>query len=267
MVMSFTEQYGPWALIAGASEGTGAAFARKIAAQGINCILLARREGPLQLLADELRAQHGIECVTAAIDLSAADAGENIVEIIDGREVGLLIANAGADTNGAEFLDGDIDAWINLLNLNVVTTLKLCHHVGRSMQQRKRGGIVLIGSGVSYGGMKGLATYAGSKSFVLSFGESLWSELRPHGVQVLNLILGRTDTPAFRAALQSKGLPIPANLAAPETVAEIGLSRLPDGPVYNWGVPDDQAGFAPTSADARRSRIARLEEAAKAVMK
>lgn len=265
--MTFAERYGSWALIAGASEGTGAAFARKIAAQGVNCVLVARREEPLLALAEKIRTESRVECITACIDLAAADASDQIISVTGEREVGLFIANAGADTNGSGFLDTDIGKWIDLLNLNVVNTMKCCHHFGRLMRERNRGGIILIGSGVSYGGMKGLATYAGSKSFVLSFGESLWSELRPYGVHVLNLMLGRTDTPAFRAALESKGLPIPSGLAAPETVAEVGLHRLPEGPVHNWGVEDEQAGFAPTSAAARRARIARLEEAAKAVMK
>jgi hypothetical protein len=70
--MTFTERYGPWAVIAGASEGTGRAFAHKIAGLGLNCILVARREGPLDALAQEIRAGHGVECITAGVDLSAA---------------------------------------------------------------------------------------------------------------------------------------------------------------------------------------------------
>ena len=65
----FKAQYGPWALIAGASEGTGRAFAHKIASLGLNCILVARREGPLNALAQEIRAGHGVECMTAGVDL------------------------------------------------------------------------------------------------------------------------------------------------------------------------------------------------------
>jgi len=265
--MTFTESYGPWALITGASEGTGAAFARKIAAYGVNCILVARREGPLDALAAEIRQANGVECITVSVDLTATDASDRIIAAAGEREIGLYIANAGADTVGSGFLDADINAWTDLLNLNLVSTLKCSHHFGRHMRSRQRGGIILIGSGVCYGGMKGLAAYAGSKSFLLSFGESLWSELRPHGVHVLNLILGRTDTPAFRHVLQRNGLPIPPNLAAPDDVADMGLSRLPYGPVHNWGVEDDQTGFAPTSAAARRARIVLMEEAAKAVMK
>jgi short-subunit dehydrogenase len=264
--MDFVDRYGPWALVTGGSEGTGAAFARKLAARGVNCILVARREAPLAALAGEIRASFEVECVTAAIDLTAADALERIVAAVGTREVGLFIANAGADTNGAGFLDRDIANWVDLVNLNVLSTMRCCHHFGGQMRARRRGGIILVGSGACYGGMKGLAVYAGSKAFDLCFGEGLWSELRPHGVDVLNLILGRTDTPAFRALLAEKGLPAPPGLASPDDVAAVGLARLPHGPVHNWGQEDDQAGYAPTSAAARRARILAVQEASKAVL-
>lgn len=263
--MNFAETYGPWAVICGASEGTGAAFARAVARQGVNCFLVARNKAKLDLLATEIR-ESGAKCETLALDLSAPNAAGTLIAATTSHEVGLFIANAGADTNGAQFLDADLANWNALLTLNVTTTMAACHHYGRAMRARGRGGIILIGTGASYGGMKTLATYSGAKSFLLCFGESLWSELRPHNVHVLNLILGRTDTPAFRRTLESKGLPIPPNLAPPEDVAALGLSRLPFGPVHNWGLADDQAGFAPTSAAARRQRIAAMEEIAKAVL-
>lgn len=265
--MNFADRYGPWALVTGGSEGTGAAFARKLAARGLNCILVARREAPLASLAAQIRAESRVECVTAAVDLGAADAIERVVAAAGTREVGLFIANAGADTHGAGFLDSDIANWIDLVNINVLSTMRCCHHFGGRMRARGRGGIILVGSGACYGGMKGLAVYAGSKAFDLCFAEGLWSELRPHGVDVLNLVLGRTDTPAFRALLAAKGLPVPPGLASPDAVAEAGLARLPHGPVHNWGQDDDQAGYAPTSAAARRARILAVEVASRAVLK
>lgn len=96
--------------------------------------------------------------------------------------------------------------------------------------------------------------------------EGLWAELEPHGVDVLNLILGRTDTPALRALLERNGLPVPAGLTSPEEVAEVGLARLPFGPVHNWGLPDDQAGYAPNSAAARRERIQAVDRMSRQVL-
>jgi uncharacterized protein len=261
--MSFSERYGPWALITGASEGTGRAFARSLAARGIHCILVARREAPLEELAGEIRAL-GVQCVTAAIDLSALDAADRIAAAVGAREVGLLITNAGADSNGSFFLDNEIGNWDQLVNLNVVTTMRNCHYFGRRMRERGRGGILLVGSGACYGGLTGIAVYCASKGFVLNLAEGLWAELRHHGVDVLNLILGRTDTPAHRRLMERKGQPIPEGMATSEAVAEVGLAQLPHGPVYNWGQTNDVAGYAPNSPDARRARILAIEEISKA---
>jgi short-subunit dehydrogenase len=257
--MTMTQKYGPWALIAGASEGTGAAFARRLADQGLHCILIARREGPLQELATELRAK-GVDCVTASVDLTSPDAAGKIIAAAGTREVGLLITNAGADTNGSSFLDTAVANWDDLVAMNVTTTLRLAHHFGQAMRSRGRGGMILVGSGACYGGLNGIAVYCASKAFVLNLAEGLWAELRHHGVEVLNLILGRTDTPAHRRLMERNGQPIPAGMAAPDDVARIGLEQLPHGPVYNWGQANDVVGYAPNSPDARRARIVAIEK-------
>jgi short-subunit dehydrogenase len=263
--MKFAERYGPWAVVAGASEGTGRAFARKIAAQGVHCILIARRQEPLDQLAKEIRAEFGVECIAASIDLAALDAAARVSAATGEREVGLYVGNAGADPNGARFLDKDIGAWTDLVNRNVLTTMQCCHHFGGLMRERRRGGILLVGSGACYGGSSFLAVYAGSKAFEMCFAEGLWAELRPFDVNVLYFALSTTDTPAFRALLAEKGMPPPPNLASPDLVAEIGLARLPHGPIRNWGQEDDVAGMSPNSPDARRARILAIDEATKRI--
>lgn len=259
--MSIFEKYGPWALIAGASEGTGAAFAHHLAAEGLKLILIARREKPLTALAAELKAAHGTECITASIDLAAPDAIDRIAAVSEGREVGLYISNAGGDPNGTPFFKTDIKAWTDLVTRNVVTVMQASHLLGGQMRERGRGGIILVGSGACYGGASGLGVYSGSKAFDLCFGEGLWAELRGHGVDVLNLILGRTDTPELRRFLAERGAPVPTGLASAEEVARVGLERLPHGPVHNWGLEDDDAGRMPQSAAVRRSRILAMEAA------
>jgi uncharacterized protein len=147
----------------------------------------------------------------------------------------------------------------------VLTTLRCCYHFGGSMRARGRGGIILVGSGACYGSSSNLAVYSASKAFDLCLGEGLWTEFRHHGVDVLNLILGRTDTPAFRELLARKGLPVPSGLASPEEVAEVGFARLPFGPVHNWGLQDDEVGHATSSAASRRERALKLEQMTKGV--
>jgi uncharacterized protein len=265
--MEFAERYGPWAVIAGASEGTGRAFSRHVAAQGLNCLLIARREAPLAELAYEIRSKHSVDCLTASIDLAGEEAADQIAHAAGPREIGILISNAGADPNGARFLDQPIANWNELIARNVVTTMRCCHYFGQKMRERGRGGIILVGSGACYGGATSLAVYSATKAFDLCFGEGLWAELKPHGVDVLNLILGRTDTPAFRALLASKGLAVPGSLASPDDVAEIGIARLPHGPVHNWGLQDDEVGYAISAAAARRARVLAVSAAASSVMK
>lgn len=259
--MSFRERYGPWALITGASEGTGAAFARQVAAEGVNLILVARREGPLAELAEQVRAQ-GVECLTASVDLSKDDAAGKVAAVAGDREVGLFIANAGADTVNTRFLDSPIGKWDELVYLNALTTMRSCHHFAAPMVKRGRGGIIIVGSGACYLGLSGLSVYTASKAFALTFGEGLWAELRPHGVEVLNLIMSRTDTPAHRKTLAQTGQPLPQSheWADPEDVARLGLERLPHGPNQNWGETDDTIGMSFASSAQRRERILMIEQ-------
>ena len=105
-----------------------------------------------------------------------------------------------------------------------------------------------------------MACYTGSKAFDLAFGESLWAELKPHGVDVLSLVMGMTDTPAFNALLREKDLQQPPGVASPEDVAAFGLANLGHGPVQNWGVPEEiPLGSGIGSAAERRERIAMID--------
>ena len=252
--MSFSERYGPWAVVTGASEGTGREFARQIAAAGVPSLLIARREEPLKALADEIRAETGIECITATIDLAAPDALERIVDAAGNREVGLFVSNAGADPNGARFLDGSLESWMALVQRNAVTMMQCCHQFAGPMRERGRGGLLLVNSGACYGGSRFMAAYSASKAFTLAFAEGLWDELHPHGVDVLTLVMHVTDTPALRTLLAEKGLPVPETIAQPADVAALGLARLPYGPIQNWGLEDEEPGYAMVSAANRRKR-------------
>jgi len=258
--MNFAERYGPWAVIAGASEGTGRAYALKVAARGLNCLLVARRDGPLEILASEIRAQSGVECIAVAIDLAASDGFDRIVAAVGTREVGLFISNAGSDPNGARFLDRKLATWMELVQRNVVTMMQCCHHFAKPMRERRQGGLLLVNSGACYGGSTFMAAYSASKAFTLCFSEALWGELRHHGVDVLTMIMHMTDTPELRRLLTEKGLPVPPNIASADDVAEMGLSRLPHGPVHNWNLEDDVAGYAMISASDRRKRVLAIEE-------
>lgn len=253
--MDLRAKYGPWALIAGASEGTGAEFARQLAAAGLNLILIARRPGPLAALADELRAAYDTECVTATIDLADDDAAARMLAAAGSREVGLLVLNAGADPNGAMFVDNAIANWDALAMRNVMTVMRACHAFAGPMKARGRGGLLVVGSGACYVGLPGISVYGATKAFQMVLCESLWAELKPHGVDVCHYIIGRTDTPAHRELMEARGMAIPDDLADAGEVARIGLAHLDKGPVKNWDLADDEAGWAINSAATRRARI------------
>lgn len=257
--MKFSEKYGPWALVTGGSDGVGLAFAHRLADEGLKLILIGRSEAKLAAAAAELGAK-GAECVTASVDLGATDAAARIAAAVGTREVGLLVTNAGADSINSRFLDQDIAAWDTLAVMNVNTKMHLAHHFGRAMRARQRGGMILINSGACYVGMYGLATYCASKSFVLGFAEGLWAELRHDGIDVLTMVLGKTDTPSYRAVLEKSGQPLPENWASPADVANTALAQLPHGPIFNWGQDNDVAGYAPNSPDDRRARIVMIEQ-------
>jgi short-subunit dehydrogenase len=233
LASNFKEKYGPWAVIAGASDGTGRAFTDRVAATGINCVIIARRVQVLDDLAREIRSTHGVECVTAAIDLSTSNAFEKTVEAVGSREVGLFVSNAGSDPNGSHFLDKDIYPWMDLVNRNVVTNMRLVHHFGSLMRQRRRGGLLLVGSAAGYGGSRFMAVYSATKAFVWCLAESLWSELRPHNVDVLYIALVATDTPFLQHLLDEKGQKPMQRASAPDDVAQKGLANLGNGPVFD----------------------------------
>jgi len=257
--MDFKERYGPWAIVAGASEGIGRSFAKQIAAQGVSCILIANA-GQLEEVAAEIRAESGVECITAAIDLSAQDALDRIIAAAGTREVGLYVAVAGGDAASERFLDADIMAWVRLTNVNVMMTIQACHHFGRLMRERGRGGLLTVNSGACYGGGSYLAIYTACKAYLLNFAESLWAESRKSGVDVLTIVLDKTDTPNFRRMLEKLGQPWPSDVAQPDEVARVGLERLPHGPIHNWGLTDDEPGLGWASASDRRQRVVAMSD-------
>ena len=231
--MTSYPKYGPWAVIAGGSEGVGAEFAFLLADGGINLVLLARRSDPLESTARECRGR-GVQVRTRTIDLCDHDATDQIAALTADVEVGLLIYNAGANTCSTDFLDADLGDFQSVIDLNVITMLGLVRHFGRAMRTRRRGGILLVGSMAGYLGSARHTVYGGVKAFSRIFTEGLWLELREHDVDVLELILGVTRTPAMQRAGLNFDLP-GLRVAEPADMAREGLAQLGKGPVHVAG--------------------------------
>ncbi len=226
------KHYGPWALIAGGSEGIGLCFARRLAEAGINLLLLARRAGPLEAAGEALEADYPVEVHTHAADLTSGTIREELEAITAGLEIGLLVYNAGAAHGAALFHDEPLEQAQKMVALNCTGPLLFAHHLGTGMRERGRGGIILLSSMAGLGGSGYIATYAATKAFDIALAEGLWAELTPHGVHVLGLVAGSTDTPAMADA----GIDFQDGEAMdPDEVAREGLERLPHGPLHIAG--------------------------------
>jgi len=223
------ERHGPWAVIAGGSEGVGASFATQLAEAGLNLVLLARKPGPLEETAEAARAL-GAEVRTLSVDLTEADAVKRIAEVTSDLEVGLLVFNAGANTYGHEFVDGDLERFQQVVDLNITAQLALVQLFGAPMKERRRGGLLLVGSLAGFMGQAQISIYSAVKSFCRIFAEGLWLEMREYDVDVLEFVLGVTRTPAMARAGLSMDIP-GLHVSEPDDVARQALASLGDGPV------------------------------------
>ena len=233
----FEHKYGPWAVVVGASDGVGAEFARAIAMGGVNVVLLARRRAMLEELASSIHAESDVETRIIALDLTAPNATDEIINATRDIEVGSIVYCAGADPSYSRFLEQPASNALAMVQRNCVVPILLCHHFAAPMQTRGRGGIVLVSSGAALVGAKNMVAYSASKAFDMVMAEALWAELHSAGVDVLGLVLGATDTPALRQLLFKRGqlqtidAPIPGAATAHDVVAG-ALENLPNGPTH-----------------------------------
>ena len=215
-------------LITGASSGIGEVFARKLAAQGHNLLLVARSEDKLINLCNELGRSESTHAQYVAMDLSERDAPAQLFAETQARglEIDFLINNAGFGSMG-DFSTLDLDHELNMIDLNVRSLVELTHRFLVPMRERKRGSIINVASTAGFQAVPFMTTYAATKAFVLSFSEALAEENRPFGVKIMALCPGVTDTNFFEAAKIQRP---PARISqTPEAVVETALRALARG--------------------------------------
>jgi len=222
----FAKRYGPWALIAGASEGIGAAFARTLAERGLDLALVARRAGPLAQLEREIAARAPVRVRSIPLDLGGADAAARLEQELADLDVGLLVYNAALAPAGA-LLEIPLETQLAAIDVNARGPLALVHHFGRRMASRGAGGIVLLSSLTAFQGSPFVASYGATKAFLLALAEGLWYELAPRGVDVLAVCAGATRTPSYLRRRAPGGAP---GELEPDQVAREALARLGRGP-------------------------------------
>jgi uncharacterized protein len=222
--LDFSARYGAWALVAGGSEGLGAAFAEELAARGLHLVLCARRSGPLESTAARLRSSHGVQVKTIAVDLARPDAVAMIQRETSGLSIGLLVCDAAVAYTGP-FLKEELSEYRRMLDVNCGSFVALIHGYAREMVVRKRGGIIVMSSMAAFQGSPLVAVYGATKAFLLSLAEAVGDELREEGVDVLACCPAVVLTPHFLSDGHAAGKKVPMSLE-PAAVAREAINGL-----------------------------------------
>ncbi|MBX3389562.1 MAG: SDR family oxidoreductase [Phycisphaeraceae bacterium] len=215
------DRYGPAAVVTGASSGIGEQFARGLAAEGFDLLLVARRSELLQQLAEELRGKHGVSVHVLAADLADPGSTDTVVTTARKMDVGLLICSAGFGTSGA-FIDGNLADECAMVDVNCRSLMALTWHFGKQFADRRRGGIVLMSSLVAFQGVPTAANYAATKAYVQSLAEGLHYELKPLGVHVLASAPGPVHSGFAGRANMQMGMALHPQDVAAATLTALG---------------------------------------------
>jgi len=221
----FRVRYGPWALVAGASEGLGAEFAAQLAARGLNLVLIARRADALAEVSARLRSAYAVEVRTLPLDLAREDLASVIAEATDELEIGLLVYNAALSMIGPYFTIS-LEDHLREVAVNCRAPMTLAYLLGLPMLKRKRGGILLMSS---LGGSQGsalLVNYTATKAYNRLLAEGLWDELREQGIDVLTCCPPAVSTPGYVASAPKGAM----SALTPQAVVNEALAALSKGP-------------------------------------
>ncbi len=217
-------------LITGASNGIGEAFAKRLAKEKHNLLLVARTESKLKTLCQQLSEQYNVSAQYIAIDLAKEESAEIIAEEVAKRNLQAtwLINNAGIG-NGGDFLEYSLDDYKNLMNLNMEAMVALTYHFLPAMRANKSGTIINVGSMASFNPLPYMNVYAATKGFVKYFTQALWEENRPFNVQTMLLCPGATETGFFDAAKigsERKSSYSTKKMETPEEVVDAAMKGL-----------------------------------------
>lgn len=214
MKFKLKQRYGNTAMVTGASSGIGKAFAEALAAEGMDLVIVARREQALITLAMTLQETYGVKVTCIPQDLTASDAADVLSAALTEQniDIDLLINNAGVGTHG-RFTDLDLSREQAMLQLNCQLPVALVHKLLPGMIARGRGGIVMLASVAGQMPVPYMAAYSASKAFMRFFSESLWGELRGTGVDIVSISPGDTMTEFRQTADLNNKFPIPPRTA------------------------------------------------------
>lgn len=215
------QRYGPWAVVTGASDGIGRAFAMHLAAEGLHLVLVARRGAALESLAAELQRAHCVQCRVLPADLSTLAAAKHLADATADLDVGLLVAAAGFGTSGP-LLDASLAVDANMADLNCRAVMAQAWHFGQRFAKRGRGGVVFMSSLLAFHGTPRAAHYAATKAYVQTLAEGLRVEWAPHGVDVIASAPGPIHSGFAARANMQMTQALPAEVVARVTMQALG---------------------------------------------
>ena len=240
--MNFKQKYGNTALVAGASEGIGAAFATCLAAEGLDLVLIARRSEPLQQLADLLENKYKVKVSFIQCDLSDNNATEQIEKALDSREINMLVYNAALSYIGP-FIKNSPENQAKAIRVNMITPLNMVRAFGEKMVINGKGAVVLMTSMAGLQGSGFLSVYAATKAFNRILAESLWYEWKNLGVDVIACCAGATATPGYKSTKPERTGFLTPRVVEPEEVAGECLKKLGRQPSFITGRGNRIASF------------------------
>jgi uncharacterized protein len=216
------------ALITGASSGIGLEFAKTFAAAKNNLVLVARSEGKLVALANELKTAYGITVKVITADLSNMNEVQKVYDTCKSENITVdyLVNNAGSGEFGL-FAEGNWDKTEQMIDLNIKSLTKMCRLFIPDMIARKAGKIMNVASTAAFQPGPTMAVYYATKSYVLFFSEAIYNELQGSGVSVTCLCPGATES-GFQAAaaMEESNLVKGKKLPTSKEVAEFGYKAM-----------------------------------------
>jgi len=228
------QQYGPCALVTGASSGIGKELAEKLASAGFDLIITARDEEKLKELKTTIQVKYNVGVDIISMDISVEGHTDLLIQQLQHKDIGLIVLAAGYGTSGL-LKDASLHTEINMLRLNCESVLILSHYYAQRFSEQKRGGIIFLSSMVAFQGVPYAAHYAATKAYIQSLAEAISEELKPYNVSVLsaapgpvssgfgsraNMKMGKVLTP------EEVGVPILRALGKKVTVLPGWLTKL-----------------------------------------
>jgi short-subunit dehydrogenase len=260
---AFKARYGPWAIIAGASEGLGAAYARECARRGLNVVVVARSRDKLETVRDDIVRRHGVECRAVVLDLAHPDAATVLDKSTSAVDAGLLVYNAALSLIGpyASFSETQHR---DTVAINCRTPALCAYLFGKRFTARGRGGILLMSSLAGLRGSPGIAHYAATKAYLLTLAQGLGREYASANVDVSACCAGAIATPGYAAA--SGASKASFFVMRPEKVAQLALDRVHKRGVYVPGALNALGAFMLTRILPRAAAVSILSQSTRKLL-